>query len=308
MAIIKVPKRINDNFGDGFNHFFDILSQVQQLSEKEPIILDMRECVFLTPFLILPLSLLIKKEKGKREIEIRFPESEASIKKYLQLIRFNSGLQPEAYPDQQYSQLTEDFSDKTYIPIIDFPADRANNHTDIRDKFLSTINNLVSNQVGLKGQLKTGVMYLIDEAVNNIVDHSGESRGYIFAQYFKANGFLDICIGDCGISILGSYRNNGKSEIFTDEDALISSSKGLSTKNRPEAENRGFGISTSLNMLVNGLKGKYALLSGSAALIKTLDREEVVVIPKSLHWQGTIVTLRIPYAGNANFNAQDYYN
>gem|GEM_PF-4382374 len=33
--------------------------------------------------------------------------------------------------------------------------------------------------------------HLVDEAVNNIVDHSKAEKGYIFAQYFKANGFID---------------------------------------------------------------------------------------------------------------------
>lgn len=308
MASIKFPKRINDNFGDGLNHFFDILSQVQSLSDKEALILDMRECVFLTPFFLLPITLLISKESDKRKVDILFPESKSGIHEYLRSIRFHEGLRPETFPNTQYSMLLEDFSGKNYIPIIDFPADRDSKNIETRDSFLSTVGSIISKQVDLKGQIKTGVLYLIDEAVNNIVDHSGESRGYIFAQYFRANGFLDICIGDCGITILGSYKKGGNLEITSDEDALINSSKGLSTKNRPGAENRGFGISTSLNMLVNGLKGKYALLSGSAILIKTLDREEVVVTPSKLHWQGTILTLRVPYAGNLNFNAHDYYS
>ena len=107
-------------------------------------------------------------------------------------------------------------------------------------------------------------MYLIDEAINNIVDHSGEERGFIFSQYFPASGYTDICIGDTGIGLLGSYKNAGRANITTHRDAIINAANGVSTKNRPEAEGRGFGISTSLDMLVNGLKGKFALLSGQA--------------------------------------------
>lgn len=306
MAIIKIPKRISDNFGDGLKHFFSILESVQAIDKSETITFDLRPCSFLTPFFLLPFFLLLKVESKKREIKL-LPPNNSSLASYLQFIHFTSGLQPENLADEKYASLMKEYGKKTYVPLVDFPANRLARDTDIRDSFLGTINRILTEQVQLNAQFKTAIMYLVDEAVNNIVDHSGENRGFILAQYFPANGYLDVCIADCGVTILGSYQRNGKDDINTDKDALISASKGLSTKNRPDAESRGFGISTSLNMLTNGLKGKYSLLSGSAILIKTLTRSEVATIPKELHWPGTIVGLRIPYLNNTNFNAADYY-
>lgn len=306
MTIIKISERISDNFGDGLKNFFSILERVQAIDQNEPITFDLSPCSFLTPFFLLPFFLLVKIERNKREIKLILPNN-PSLASYLQFIHFTSGLQPENLADEKYTSLMKEYGKKTYIPLVDFPANRLAKDTEIRDSFLSTINSILTQQVLLNVQFKTAVMYLVDEAVNNIVDHSLESRGYILAQYFPANGYLDVCIGDCGVTVLGSFQRNGKEYINTSKDALISASKGLSTKNRPDAESRGFGISTSLNMLTNGLKGKYSLLSGSAILIKTLTRSEVATIPKGLHWPGTIVGLRIPYLNNTNFNPAEYY-
>lgn len=41
----------------------------------------------------------------------------------------------------------------------------------------------------------------------------------------------------------------------------------VSTKNLPGAENRGFGIRTSREMLVNGLGGEYLIYSGIALFV-----------------------------------------
>lgn len=56
-------------------------------------------------------------------------------------------------------------------------------------------------------------------------------RGYIFSQAYPTKKYLDICIAD----------------------------NGISTKNLPEAENRGFGIKTSKKMLIDGLSGIFVL-------------------------------------------------
>jgi len=67
-------------------------------------------------------------------------------------------------------------------------------------------------------------------------------------------------------------------DITSSIEAINSAANGVSTKNRPEAEGRGFGISTSFDMLVNGLKGKYAVMSGNAFMSKNSLNEEADII------------------------------
>lgn len=209
--------------------------------------------------------------------------------------------------EEDYDSYLSQFESKTYIPIINFPATRLGNDTVIRDSFLNTINNLFSIQLLLEGGLKTAVMYLIDEAINNIVDHSQEKRGYIFAQYYKDKLFMDVCIADTGITVLGTYQRKGVISISNDMDAIANAANGKSTKENPDNEGRGYGIPSSKQMLVDGLGGKYFIYSGRAFLIKTRLKEEIIGLPTSLQWPGTLVVLRIPVQKTADFKPSMYY-
>lgn len=307
MAIIHIPLRISDNFGDGFDQFLMIMRKIRSVPQEEPIELDMTTCSFLNPFFLLPFMLLANEEGKIRQISIRNNGTNHSFRSYLNLISFGSGLQPENIADDNYESVLNQYGSKTYIPIINFPATRTHIDTDIRDQFMNVLNNLLIQQLNLRGNFLTGIMYLLDEAINNIVDHSKEKRGFIFAQFFPSRNFIDICIADTGITILGSYQEKGEIDITTDKLAINNAANGKSTKERPENESRGYGISTSKEMLVSGLKGKYLLFSGKAFLIKTTDKEEIVDIPDDYYWKGTIVILRIPYMGNLSFNPSQYY-
>src|SRR5690606_32833445 len=99
--------------------------------------------------------------------------------------------------------------------------------------------------------------YLIDEMTHNINDHSQAEQGFIFARYYPASNYIDVCICDGGIGIYESYSKSPKFHPQSEQEAIEFAINGRSTKDRPEA--RGFGIPTSRDMLVNGLKGKFYL-------------------------------------------------
>lgn len=110
-------------------------------------------------------------------------------------------------------------------------------------------------------------------------------------QNYPQKGFLDICIVDSGIGLLGSYKKFGFKNIDTDVKALEQAVNGNSTKQITET--RGYGIDTSRRMLVDGLKGKYFLFSGSAFYIYTDNFEQITPINRNNNWNGTIA-LRVP--------------
>ena len=132
------------------------------------------------------------------------------------------------------------------------------------------------------------------------------ARGFLFTQFYPSKGFLDICIADTGVSILGSYQAVGRDDITTHEQALQSALSGDSTKDDP---NRGFGIRTSRKMLVKGLGGNYFLWSGNAFLFGAPGSKEAIkVVPQHLgiEWPGTYLALRIPIQKNVKFQISDY--
>lgn len=79
---------------------------------------------------------------------------------------------------------------------------------------------------------------------------------------------MDVCIADRGVGLLGSYEKLPDNEIESDMEAIKAANRGLSSKNLPDAENRGFGIKTSKQMLIQGLGGQYLMISGSSLYIR----------------------------------------
>lgn len=147
--------------------------------------------------------------------------------------------------------------------------------------------------------------YMIGETIDNITEHSKSDRGFIFAQTYPKKGFLDVCIADRGVTLLGSYSNLLDNEIVTDLEAIKAANRGISSKNLPDAENRGYGIYTSKHMLVDGLGGQYLMMSGGNFYFKRPGFDSFYSLPNNLRWDGTVVALRIPY-NVSHFNYVNY--
>lgn len=150
----------------------------------------------------------------------------------------------------------------------------------------------------------TVIKYLISEAMDNIVEHSGVSNGWIMVQNFPQKGFLDVCIIDTGLGLLGSYQKFNFPDIETDDQAIYQAVNGNSTKQL--AVTRGYGIDTSRKMLVDGLKGKYFLFSGAAFYIYTGEIEQIIPLERINNWNGTVLALRIPQSVPIGFDYIKY--
>jgi hypothetical protein len=223
---------------------------------------------------------------------------------YLSHIGFHDLIKPDHYPLAEFKSFLSGYNEKTFLPMFSFPAMQTETDALYRECLLDAIGNHLQLKLSLNGQVFQAISYLVDEMVNNIKDHSREERGYIFSQYYPSRGMLDICIGDLGIQFKGSYQRTGRKDIDTNEKALQSALLGVSSK---MDSMRGFGFRTSKNLLVNGLKGKFFLVSGNAFLygsegvpdhIRTLDTNNLG------SWPGTMVYMRIPYQLSQDF---DFY-
>lgn len=98
----------------------------------------------------------------------------------------------------------EGYAQKTYISIINFPAHKS---SDDKEEILTVAENLIIRQLNIKSNIASGLKYMIGETIDNITEHSETDRGFICAQAYKNKGYLDICIADGGVTLLGSYKN-----------------------------------------------------------------------------------------------------
>jgi len=293
--IIKEQINVKDDrLIDGLTPVVRIMGQVEGAAEQD-VSIDFSDTRFISP--VFALSLIVYLSRCGKQVSLK------NITDYLERIEFgNGGIKPDTMRQTEFLAELEKYASKTYIPIINFAAGR---NSDAKEAVSSIVENMIIQQLSIQSNVANGLKYMIDEILDNITEHSESDRGYIFAQAYPTKGFLDVCIADRGVSLLGSYEKLPDNEISSDLEAIKAANRGLSSKNLPDAENRGFGIKTSKQMLIQGLGGQYLMISGSSLYIKTLNLDSFYSMPHGLRWNGTIVALRIPYH-SSSFNYINY--
>ena len=295
MIIIKEYINVKDErLIDGLTPVVRIMSQMEDSNDLE-VTIDFSDTRFISP--VFALSFIVYLSRCGKQVSFK------NISDYLERIEFsNGGVKPDMMRQTEFLADLEKYASKTYIPIIDFAAGR---NSDAKEAVSSIVENMIIQQLSIQSNVANGLKYMIDEILDNITEHSESDRGYIFAQAYPNKGFLDVCIADRGVSLLGSYEKLPGNEILSDIEAIKAANRGLSSKNLPDAENRGFGIRTSKQMLIQGLGGQYLMISGSSLYIKTVNLDSFYSMPRGLRWNGTIVALRIPYH-SSSFNYINY--
>ena len=293
--IIKEHINIKDDrLIDGLSPVVRIMDQMEKSVDQE-VTIDFSDTRFISP--VFALSLIVYLSRCGKQIAF------TNVSDYLERIGLgNGGIKPDTMRQTEFLAELEKYTSKTYIPIIDFAAGR---NSDAKEVVSSIVENMIIQQLNIQSNVANGFKYMIDETLDNITEHSESDRGYIFAQAYPTKGFLDVCIADRGVSLLGSYEKLPDNEILSDMEAIKAANRGLSSKNLPDAENRGFGIRTSKQMLIHGLGGQYLMISGSSLYLKSCNLDTFYSMPHGLRWNGTIVALRIPYH-SSSFNYINY--
>ena len=304
MAItFKIPNRTHEEFGSSLNKLLQILSGLNNCSDNT-IVLDFNDARMLNPFFLGGLACAINYyEQHDKSFSLNYSEN-YNISSYLNTIYFPKSLTPEPGVEYKFIDNLEKYREKTFIPIITFPTGNDKGHSHVRENILSAVSAILKNQLKFSDKNLIPISYLIDEMTHNINDHSQADRGLIFAQYYPSSNYVDLCICDTGIGIYNSYKKSQKFHPRNEEEAIEFAINGRSTKDRPEA--RGFGISTSRHMLVNGLKGKFFIMSGNTAYIQTIEKKGIINFPDTFFYQGNYVALRIPTIIEASFNIYNY--
>ena len=151
--------------------------------------------------------------------------------------------------------------------------------------------------------------YLLDELICNIQQHAQADKGYAYLMYNKAAKTIEILIADFGITIYGSYvaaQKHLDKLGDSDAEALNLAQNGYSVKNLPDTENRGYGISSNMKMVVEGLHGEFAVLSGNALMLQVPNKRAILALPSEIDFKGTMIMVRIPAHVPDGFNIYNY--
>lgn len=297
--VVFIPNVDRDErIGGAFNHMFSVIYQTEKINDKT-VIWDFSNASFFHPFFLAPLILY----KSRSQKNIRTVNKLPYIDKYFKLIYFDDMLCLDELADLE--NILNSYKSKSYIPFCRFDICKSN-----IDGMQTIIQNIIEEQSKAGKEIKTPLSYMLGELICNISQHSDGKYGYIFSQCLShKEKCINICIADDGISVFGSYVKAGKylDIINSNEaEALRLANEGYSTKDLPESENRGFGISTSKRMLVDGLNGGFFMLSGGAFHRHDANGSDYVKLPEMMNWMGTIVLMKIPINIPLNFNYMEY--
>lgn len=300
MSSIKIPEVSRDErIGSVFNELFSIINQTENVDNNGIVVWDFSDSLFFHPFFLAPLA--IYKDGCNRKINCA---NISRLKKYFDAVRFNT---PLLISNSEDLRLFEKYKSKSYIPICKFDL----KDISVVDTMQTIIQNLIEHQCQADYKIKTPLSYFFGELICNISQHSNSRYGYIYSQYLHRERCVDICIADAGITIYSSYIKANKylAEIGDSEPkALKLANEGYSTKNLPNAENRGYGISSTKKMLVEGLKGEFFMLSGSAFHRHICTENTYIQLPETFRWNGTIILMRVPIDVPQDFDYYKYIN
>lgn len=281
-----------DNFRQSILRLLDCIKQINDYNDAETPELDLGKIDFIRPSLALYLFFIkdIYLRKGTK-VSILEDNLTQDLRGYLQRIGFenNSYLSVDTI---------KNYSERSYLPIVSFPVNNDKASHLSREIILSALTDLIK-KIALPPQSFQALAYLITESTNNISDHSQAEKGYLFAQYFKSNSFIEVCIPDNRIGLLGSYKSSHLySDITSDKAALT----GKSTKELNGT--RGFGLSTSQNIVTIGFRQAFFLLSGSSFAIYNRSTQNLSIanLDQKYYHRGCLVVLRIPSVFHEGFN------
>ena len=296
--IVKIPNVSEEvRIGYSFNYMIKVIAETKT---ADTVLWDFADVTFLHPFFLAPLA-IFKNTSGKN---IECINMSLRIQSYLNSICFDRMLHFGQEEREDVENVMQKYADKSYLPLCSFAMTDSN-----KDTFGSIMKSVIMKQVNIGQGGSSSLSYLISELLDNIYEHSLSPNGYVFSQYLEKEGVINLCIADTGITIAGSFEKAGlyQKEIDGKEtEALKLANEGYSTKNRPEAENRGYGISTSKAMLVTGMKGGFFTLSGGAFHRYENGANDYIDLRNLFHWNGTIILMRIPVVLPEGFNYIDY--
>ena len=161
------------------------------------------------------------------------------------------------------------------------------------------LNDICEQMCVVSSNIKTQISYIMGELIDNIHEHSLSSKCFVGYTVNSARNRLYMCFADNGQTIPGSYVSDRlqryTAEIAGDESkALRYSIQGRSTKERGTV-NRGYGLSTSIELVTKQLEGSIAILTSNILFVESDNSvSEIFNMPEGYSVDGTLILVEIP--------------
>jgi hypothetical protein len=186
---IKIKTLKTDNVRNQIQNLFYVLKNINNTKDNN-ITFNLSNVELIPPILILPFACLINLLKNKKII--KFVIENQKINDFLKDIYFYGGLNISNH--KELLEILKAYYDKKYMPIINYSTNKKDYK--VTNEIISNINNIIIHQLKISSDYSNGIIYLIDELINNIFDHANVNNAWIYTQHFDNKNYLDLCIID----------------------------------------------------------------------------------------------------------------
>lgn len=253
------------------------------------------------------LNLAIKRKKNPINIVFNcekdgiFPNAclpiSALIQEYetLHNIKFNLHIENNTYLKRCHFQNPLELSKKE-IELIRNPMDKIFCYTEepgqvgaIVQAYIDCLSRTTTCEEGVLA----GLIWCINEVMDNVLVHSQKNKGYVMAQYHKRSQTFAFCVFDCGIGIYSSLSESQKHKPASEIDSLtMAVQEGVG-----DGQGQGNGL-YGLYQIVSENGGELCITSGESSIIlknSELEKHDGVAMVSD-KCRGTIVDFKLNLA------------
>lgn len=281
MLILNYPKKQSVAFS---NIMFNLYDRAKKETCDE-IVFDLSRTESLTPFGIIMLTATISEcfRNGKK-CSYRRPKK-ASMQKFFRETGFH----------KHFGITDEEFNEQNIIQSGNVQLKRVKG---VDTLLIDTLTDILDHHLHISSGVRGSLRMSLQEAMTNVIDHSGVNEYYICSQNYPKKKELRLCIADLGMGIRNSllkspnYRN-----INNDHQAIcLATEEGVSSR-----EGRaGLGLSHIKKFLTIN-KGQLCIISGHGKIFWKFDQGKKLKQSMSDNFGGTILKIII------NTNKEGFY-
>lgn len=278
---VKIPVRFNSTT---INQVLNQIIDTDLTCSYDKVIFDLTSINFIDPGGVTVLTNLFKWLK-KKSIKIRIVRNKQNIEvgsKNYKVMKYME--------DCGFFKL-HNFEDNIYGNSNLRPTTMPINIIKYKDYIQWNQNDFLlwlQKQTGSKSQF-TNIQIAIQEIFNNISDHSTESIGCVFAQFYPYNKEISIALSDFGVGIPNSVRY--LSPDCSDAELLeFSVQEGVSTQSTPG--NRGAGLWNIIRGLTNSQIGE-VFISSNYGRIWYSNKKVIKKKDEEAYYPGTFFEITI---------------
>lgn len=206
----------------------------------------------------------------------------------------------------RYNLLTEisetiNSKEKNNLKILPFQLEGVN-----KEEFIESLTNQInySDYAGF-----SSIFYISNELITNVYNHTPFNKGlasqaYVYIKEYPQFDLLDFTIMDDGLGIPGNFERHNFN--FSDDCDVISKAiNQVSTakdENNPLKYSRGFGLWSTLKLVIEG-NGGNALIVSRQGCLNILDKDNYKYnnLNNSNIFKGTLISLRFKKNQIQNF-------